>query len=705
DPSRRPERIAQRRDGQDHRHGPVRGRPELPRDAVRPDDPLHDPQGPRPLRRAGLRSRGVHHRGLPRHPRAALQLRGADRGRPAVPGGGGDQPLRRAHPPPRPRRPRAADGRRGARGVRRGGAGAGSRKVAHDLQDDPHQQGRRGGGHVHRRPGDRRDVPHGPPGARLHRDQRRHRRPRGGGDDHPRVDAVPVLRAQGHQGAPAALRRARARGADGDGGRVRGEGGVSQHPGGARGAAGPQGRPPGEDGVRPRGGHDRHHQAPSVHHPPPHGRDERRAPGGDGDRRADGRGRIRHPEPRGAVSWLHPRGGALPVRQHAHPGARGDDQHAPQRRLPRLRRAADAVRHRGAHGPHRRGAGDGPRAPPRAQRAAPRRHQRDRAGHGRGLQRPGVAEGGRGALGLPPQTCRVRGKQPRDRPFPLLPRLRLHGQWRDLPVFQGHAGGHRDRRAHPRGQRGDGPGHAHHARADRGGRAGDPLRGGGDRAAGHAPGARQRPHGGVAHLHGGRPHPAALRGGDARADRRHDARRVRPRARGALHHQAVPEAGRDLLGRHRVHRGRLRRVRLGVRRGRSGAGPGHLRGQAAAHDHRPRDRQGHPPVHGGGADRGRYGAGGGVGAQRERGDEGRGHGQPHPHQLHHPHHTGHAAHGRDRAGESERVRSLRRQGRGRDADRRPRPRAHQRHPPHRAGRALDPGDPRSRHGGGMRFTL
>ncbi len=39
------------------------------------------------------------------------------------------------------------------------------------------------------------------------------------------------------------------------------------------------------------------------------------------------------------------------------------DQHAAQRRVPRLRRAADAVRRRSPHGPHRRGAaaGSGPR--------------------------------------------------------------------------------------------------------------------------------------------------------------------------------------------------------------------------------------------------------------------------------------------------------------------------------------------------------
>ncbi len=62
-----------------------------------------------------------------------------------------------------------------------------------------------------------------------------------------------------------------------------------------------------------------------------------------------------------------------------------DDQHAAQRRLPRLRRAADAVRRRGAHGAHRRGARHGSGAAAGDQRAASGRHDghRAEARHGR----------------------------------------------------------------------------------------------------------------------------------------------------------------------------------------------------------------------------------------------------------------------------------------------------------------------------------
>ena len=46
----------------------------------------------------------------------------------------------------------------------------------------------------------------------------------------------------------------------------------------------------------------------------------------------------------------------IPLRSRPDPRPRGDDQHAAQRRVPRLRRAADTVRRRSAHGPDRRAA-------------------------------------------------------------------------------------------------------------------------------------------------------------------------------------------------------------------------------------------------------------------------------------------------------------------------------------------------------------
>ena len=85
----------------------------------------------------------------------------------------------------------------------------------------------------------------------------------------------------------------------------------------------------------------------------------------------------------------------IPLRSRAHSRPRDDDPHAAQRRVPRLRRAADAVRRRGAHGSHRRRARDrsGPAA--RDQRAQARRHHRDRPEARQGRQRAaGAARGG-----------------------------------------------------------------------------------------------------------------------------------------------------------------------------------------------------------------------------------------------------------------------------------------------------------------------
>ena len=58
------------------------------------------------------------------------------------------------------------------------------------------------------------------------------------------------------------------------------------------------------------------------------------------------------------------------------PRPRGDDQHAAERRVPRLRRAADAVRGRSAHGPRSPSARPRSGAAPRDQRAAARATRR-----------------------------------------------------------------------------------------------------------------------------------------------------------------------------------------------------------------------------------------------------------------------------------------------------------------------------------------
>ena len=75
----------------------------------------------------------------------------------------------------------------------------------------------------------------------------------------------------------------------------------------------------------------------------------------DGHRRGHGRRRLLHAQPGGAVARGDPRHRALPLRSRAHPRPGDDDPHPAQRRLPRLRRAADAVRRRGAPRPRRRG--------------------------------------------------------------------------------------------------------------------------------------------------------------------------------------------------------------------------------------------------------------------------------------------------------------------------------------------------------------
>ena len=72
---------------------------------------------------------------------------------------------------------------------------------------------------------------------------------------------------------------------------------------------------------------------------------------------------------------------SLPAR--ADRGPRDVHQHAAQRRVSRLRRAADGVRRRSAHGPDRRGAGPRPGAAAREEPASPRRHDGHRPGAGR----------------------------------------------------------------------------------------------------------------------------------------------------------------------------------------------------------------------------------------------------------------------------------------------------------------------------------
>ena len=86
-----------------------------------------------------------------------------------------------------------------------------------------------------------------------------------------------------------------------------------------------------------------------------------------------------------------PRERPVPLRSRPDPRAGGDDQHAAQWGVPGIRRAADAVCGRSAHGSDRRPARPGPGADPRDQRVATGRHDGDRPAPREGLQRAGGA--------------------------------------------------------------------------------------------------------------------------------------------------------------------------------------------------------------------------------------------------------------------------------------------------------------------------
>ena len=88
--------------------------------------------------------------------------------------------------------------------------------------------------------------------------------------------------------------------------------------------------------------------------------------GGAGHRHRHGRRRLHHAVAGGAVARRAARDRTVCLPQRAHPRECGRDQHPAERRLPRFRRAADAVRRGAAHGEDRR------RARPRPAGAARR---------------------------------------------------------------------------------------------------------------------------------------------------------------------------------------------------------------------------------------------------------------------------------------------------------------------------------------------
>ena len=236
------------------------------------------------------------------------------------------------------------------------------------------------------------------------------------------------------------VRRARARRPGHHWRRLRRKGRVPVDDRRARGAPRLEGREARQDHLRPRRGHGGHHEAPPRDRPPPYGADARGPSRRPGRRGGDGRRCLRHALARRPVPRHAPRDRALRVRQRARPLARARHQHAAQRRLPRLRRAADPLRGRAAHGADRRGAGD------RLSRAAAPERLPGRLRH---RHRPGARgeRGGARVAGAVREAQRLRapargpralepGEEQdlaRDRPRPRPPRGGLHGGRRDVP--------------------------------------------------------------------------------------------------------------------------------------------------------------------------------------------------------------------------------------------------------------------------------
>ena len=122
----------------------------------------------------------------------------------------------------------------------------------------------------------------------------------------------------------------------------------------ARGAARLEVGPAGEDDLRPRRRHGGDDEAAPVADAASHGGRRGRKPGRDGHRLHDRRRRLLHAVAGRAVARDDSCGRAVLVPERAHPRPRGRDQRSAARRVPRLRRAAEHLRARAAHGQGRR---------------------------------------------------------------------------------------------------------------------------------------------------------------------------------------------------------------------------------------------------------------------------------------------------------------------------------------------------------------
>ena len=266
----------------------------------------------------------------------------------------------------------------------------------------------------------------------------------------------------------------------------------------------------------------------------------------------------------------------------------------------------------------------------------------------------------------------------------------------------------RRRRAHPRGEHRDRPGHATMLAqivADTLGRAVRQRRG---RTRPTRRGARQRPDGRVAHLHDRRRAAGALR----RTRCATTARALTPATTSTRHgplvdHEAVRAAAGTGLGRRDAIAATPTAATAGAATSwRSRSIRSTLRG-AADRSHRGARRSARRshPVLARGPDRGRHGAGARLGAARGSRHARRRDGERAADQLHHPDDARHAADGRRHAREAVRARAVRREGRRRDADRRPGAGGGQRAPapgPRRPGDSGDAGTDDGRAGQRLR---
>ncbi len=420
---------------------------------------------------------------------------------------------------------------------------------------------------------------------------------RGRRDDRPRQPPVPVLRAQGAQGGPEPRRCAHPGRPGGDGRRVRREGGVPVDDLAPCRAAGSQDRPAGADDLRPPRGPVGDDQAPPGGDPLPHRRPTRRDDRRPGHRPGDGRRRVHDADAGRPLARDHPRRRPVRRRERPHPLAGGGDQHAAQRRLPRLRGAPGRVRRGDADEPRRRRHRPvAARDPPSQRLPAGRRdaHQPAAARRCRRHRGPGPGRRGERVRAAPVEDGRRARRAPAGGADRARRRARAGLAWRRVHrLGRGEDGLDRQPRAHgrrpdphPHRVDRDGPGDEDDLSAAGGGRARDRRGRRRDGAPGHGVRARLRADGRVADGDGGRrpadrgrAAPAGRgRGPDGAAvrplvARRRQGPRLRPDRR-ALHALRGPHVRRRHL-----QRRRLSHVRVGGGRRRGRGRPGHGRGR------------------------------------------------------------------------------------------------------------------------------